>query len=347
MNYTRLFRKGGGLAEAIACLEASEPVIVHVQWEEFHLNSARTEQGAKRMAEQVIAELRKVKQLSGAIVWTVHNQLPHKVPFNDAFLRIRSALAEVASRIVVHNAASIDMLTAQTGLSGDDRRLTVIPHPSYAGMYEPEGRAAAELRAQTGAAEPPFVLGFGAMRRQKGFDFMLDALDAPFAARHGLRLRLSGKGEEGAALQLAHAHRTDIDWRLDYVPQDEVPALFRSAACLVLPYRRVATSGVALLGLTLGGVIVAPRFPAFVELLPPGLRRFLYEPDDPASLRDVVSEVAALSPEESRAVRLEGLGVAEALHPSRISRALGEAYRAAAQEMRFAAEDARHESLDA
>ncbi|MFD1331506.1 glycosyltransferase [Methylopila musalis] len=331
-DYTRLFREDGGLPDAIACLEAAEPVIVHVQWEEFYLNSAKNERRAHAMAEQVIARLRRVKQLSGAIVWTVHNELPHKVAFTDAFLQIRAALAEIANRILVHNAASIELLTAQTGLSGEDPRLTVIPHPSYAGMYEPEGRAAEALRSQADATEPPFVLGFGSMRRQKGFDFMLDALDAPFAARHGLRLRLSGKGDEAAALQQAYAHRTDVDWRLDFVPQDEVPALFRSATCLVLPYQRVATSGVALLGLTLGAVIVAPRFPAFVELLPPNLRLFLYAPDDPASLRDVVSGVAALSAEESRALRLEGLAVAEALHPCRISRALGEAYQAATRE---------------
>lgn len=326
-QYQPVFREEGGLAEAIACLEAGEDVLVHVQWEEFFFRAMPTPEQADAAAELAERQLRRVAALGGAIVWTVHNALPHRIPHVEQFMRIRAVLAHIARRILVHNNASRDFIRQQVDVPDADARIILLPHPSYAGLYEPEGVAEAALRTRPDALSEKFVLGFGSIRKQKGFDAMIDALDPAFTAKHGLRLRISGDGAEGPLLRKAYGDRTDIDWDLAYVPMDDVPALFRAASCVMLPYTRLLTSGVALLSLTVGGIIVAPAMPTFVELLPEPLRRFLYKPDDPADLRRVVADVAGLTPEQDRDYRLLGMESVEAVHPALISATLGAIYR--------------------
>ncbi|SHM67522.1 Glycosyltransferase involved in cell wall bisynthesis [Sphingobium sp. YR657] len=324
-QYEPVFREQAGLAEAIDCLSATIPALVHVQWEEFFFDKVKGAEEANAITTHVEGQLKKVLELGGRIVWTIHNELPHHGKFLDQFLRLRSRLSALASRIVVHNVASLTVLGEQTGLNRADPRIRLVPHPSYAGMYEPEGRAAAEVQSSAPATGDKIILGFGTMRAQKGFDSLLSNLEPRFMQKFGLRFRFSGQGSEGSRLQ-ARFRRDDIDWDLCYVPREQVPRLFRSAACVVLPYTRVMTSGVALLGLTLGAVLVAPALPTFRELLPRSLHRFLYDPNDPTSMKRVIRRVVLLSAEEARAVRQAGLSVADALHPNWVSAMLGDIY---------------------
>ena len=56
-----------------------------------------------------------------------------------------------------------------------------------------------------------------------------------------------------------------------YVPHDDVPLYFAAADVVVLPFRKVTTSGSALLALSLGRPVVAPRLGALRD--PAGERR--------------------------------------------------------------------------
>lgn len=326
-EYEPVFREEGGLAEAIACLEAGETVLVHVQWEEFFFLGAQTAPDADAAAERVKEQLRRVTALGGKIVWTVHNALPHQIVHVDQFLEVRRLLARLSTRILVHNHFSRDFLGGQVDLSDNEERIRVLPHPSYAGLYEPEDDAETAVRAGAARASGKFLLGFGTIRKQKGFDMMLETLDPDFNARLAMRVRIAGPGPEGHALQSMFGHRGDIDWDLNYVPMSDVPQLFRAASGIMLPYTRLLTSGVALLALTLGGIIIAPALPTFVDLLPAPLRRFLYDPETPGDLRRVVTELANLTPEEDHDYRLSGMEAVRAVHPRLISAQLGAIYR--------------------
>lgn len=316
-----VFRDRGGLTEALQCLERGERIIVHVQWEEFFFDTVRTAREAGVLADAVEAQLLRIAQMGAPILWTVHNGEPHIAGHTEQFMRIRRLLARIADRILVHNRASVDFLRGQVPVPDPDKRIILLPHPSYAGLYEPDGTAAAAVDCAP-QASGRFVLGFGAMRRQKGLGGMCDALDPAFTHRLGIRLRMAGRGADGQALRQAHAQRDDIDWRLDYVPMEDVPPLFRAARCVVLPYTHLLTSGVALLALTLGAIIVAPALPTFVELLPGLPGRFLYAPGDPKDLRRAVAEAVNLTPQEERACRRAGIALVDPVHPDIISRQL-------------------------
>jgi beta-1,4-mannosyltransferase len=325
-RYTPIFRQQAGLAEAVRRLEDGENVLLHVQWEEFFFDKIPTSEAADERLKQVSALLHRFHSLGGSILLTVHNELPHKSPYLDQFLAVRRLVAELASKILLHNGAAATLLQQQTGVSPNDPRLTLLPHPSYAGMYEAEDMTAAALKSPYNLPDGRFVLGFGTMRSQKGFDFMLDTLGRDFTREHNFTIRIAGQGAAGAIWKRQFASRDDVTWDLTYVPREDVPALFRSASCLMLPYTRVLTSGVAMLALTVGGIIVAPAVPTFVELLPGPLRRYLYDPDKPSDAQRAVSEVLQLTPEESLERRLQGAAHASKFHPSIISDRLGAIY---------------------
>ena len=320
--YERVYLQDGSLRDAVGDLEAGRDVIVHIHWEEFVLRECRSEAEADAAGAAFAREIAAIRESGGAIVWTVHNELPHEISYHRQFLAMRGALARCANAILLHDAASRDVLARQVAL--DTSRVYQLPHPSYLGRHEDE----ATLRAQL--HEPPErrIQAFGWIRLQKGFGQMIGMLSADFLQSRGAHVRISGRGGvEAAAVIAQQAERTDVHWDIRHVPDAEIPSLLRSAACVVLPYERVLTSGVALLAMSVGAMIVAVDFPQLRELLPLTSHRYLYPQGDAQAFRRIVDDVFALAPEERRIVLEANLAVARELRPTEIARRLAAIYR--------------------
>ena len=319
--YERVSRQDGSLRDALDDLEAGRQTIVHIHWEEFVLRASRSEDEADAAAAAFVREIEEIREREGAIVWTVHNEIPHEIPYHRQFLAMRCALARCADAILVHNAASRDALAAQVAL--DSSRLRFLPHPSYLGRHEDEATLQAGLRV------PPDrrIQAFGWIRLQKGFGQMVGMLPADYLQSRGAHVRISGRGVEAAAVIAQQAERTDVHWDLRLVPDAEIPSLLRSAACVVLPYERVLTSGVALLAISVGAMIVGVDIPQLRELLPSASHRYLYPQGDARAFRRIVDDVLALTLEERRQILDANLAVARELRPSEIAGRLAEIYR--------------------
>jgi glycosyltransferase involved in cell wall biosynthesis len=336
-DYEKIYQDQATIRDALICVKRGDPAIVHFHWEEHMLRRTAPAEKNDQIASNLEEKLPLIAGHGGKLVWTVHNEKPHRSAHMEAYMRVRRALAAHAHRILVHNQVTIDLLRDQVGLSPDDPRIVLLPHPSYAGLYEPEAVAEAAVHGWE-APKKPYVLGFGELRAQKGYGGMIATLDPAFTRAHGARLRFAGRGEEGEALRDRFAERCDIDWDLGFVPTEDVPDMMRGAACVVLPYERVLTSGVAMLVLTLGGIVVAPAVPTFLQLLPPSLHRFLYVQGDAADMRRATSAALTVSAQDSRAARLDGIRHVAALHPRRISQRLRAIYDELAGQSRAEAE---------
>ena len=320
--YQPIFRQDGSLRNAIDDLDAGELVIVHVHWEEFVLRECRSEVEADAAASAFASELAAVQERGGPIVWTVHNELPHEIPYHRQFFALRAALARYADVVLLHNANSRDVLAKQVAI--DPSRLRQLPHPSYLGRLEDE----ATLEA--GLSEVPLdrrIQAFGWIRLQKGYGQMLDMLSADFLDARGAHVRISGSGAEAELVVAQQANRNDVRWDIRHVPDPEVPRLLRSAACVILPYERVLTSGVALLAISVGAMIVAADYPQLRELLPLPSHRYLYRQGDAHAFHRIIDDVLALSPEERRLILETNLAVARELRPRKIARCLATIYR--------------------
>ncbi len=319
-RYQRVYRQDGSLRRAITELLAGKPVIVHIHWEEFILRNCESVEQAGSAAEEFASEIAGIRAARGTIFWTVHNELPHLIPFRREFLAMRALLAQQADVILVHNTASIDTLAGQVKL--DRSKIRLLPHPSYLDQYEDEAALQAGLLEPTARR----IQGFGWIRLQKGFGEMIEMLPAAFLASHDASIRISGHGIEAGAVITQQASRGDVHWDIRHVPDAEVPRLLRSAACVVLPYERMLTSGVALLAMSSGAMIVAVDVPQLRELLPSENYGFLYPRGDGKALRDAIERLLSLPVERRRAIIEANLEVARQLHPRRVARKLAALY---------------------
>lgn len=111
-------------------------------------------------------------------------------------------------------------------------------------------------------AAEPHILFFGAWRKMKGLPLLMQAFDRLADRRPDVTLTIAGPPvpEEGEAEQVLSwaAQRGDrVEVRPDYVPVEEVPALFGRARVVVLPYLAGYQSGVVHLAMTMQRAVVA------------------------------------------------------------------------------------------
>ena len=243
--------------------------VVHFQWlavqhlDGHLLPGSRASSGARR-----------------PLVLTAHDILPREARPGQRAAQRR--LYDHFDAIVVHSEHGRRRLTDELGV--DPERVHVIAH----GVFE--HLAADGMDAQTAppfATELPVVLCFGLMRPYKGIDLLLQAW----------------RGIEGAELWIAGAPRMDIAALragappgVRFVPRfigdDELPAYFRRADLVVLPYREIDQSGVLFTALAFGKPLLLSDVGGFPEIAATGAAR-AFPAGDAGALREALRELLA------------------------------------------------------
>jgi glycosyltransferase involved in cell wall biosynthesis len=208
---------GPGVVRALRRIDAFDPDVVHVQW----LLLPRLD---RRWLGRVAGKR--------PTVLTAHDVLPRRSAHHvGTWLEI----FRTVDAVVVHSERARDTLA---GLGVAEERLTVIDHPVFVenGGPPPE--------PPTGAT----LLFFGLIREYKGLDVLIRALPEIVARVPAARLIVAGDPMDPVeplrtlAAELGVADR--IEWRLRFLPSDEIPPLMASATLAVLPYRQIDASGV-------------------------------------------------------------------------------------------------------
>jgi glycosyltransferase involved in cell wall biosynthesis len=188
--------------------------------------------------------------------------------------------------VVVHSEHGAGRLRDEVGL--DPGRVRIVPHGAFDYLTRlPEERP---LPVELEGAEGPVILFFGLLRPYKGLDILLDA----FRRLDGPELWIVGNPRmdvEPLRRRAAEAPGR-VRFVTRFVEDAEVPAIFRRADVVVLPYRDAEHSGVLYTGLAFGKPIVLSAVGGFPELSESGAARIV-PPEDPAALAMALSELAA------------------------------------------------------
>ena len=225
-----------------------------------------------------------VRMLRMRLIWTAHNVLPHAPVFaNDVAARRR--LVAASDLVIAHSQAALDDLIA---LDAVPRAHAIIPH----GPLLP-GVPSASLRVPGTNEESRRMLFFGRVQTYKGVD---DLLQAFLAMHKDMCAYLTVAGEcndpelRRRLERLAQGcHR--ITLLLEHVPEEEVTRLLAAADFVVLPFRRVTTSGSATLALSHGRPLVVPDLAALREL--PGTAVIRYDGTVPGLTKALTQVVGA------------------------------------------------------
>jgi glycosyltransferase involved in cell wall biosynthesis len=154
------------------------------------------------------------------------------------------------------------------------------------------------LPAELAAVEGPVVLCFGTVRPYKGVDVLLRAFQAIEDAELwvvGRPLRMA----MGPLHELARSVPRPVRFVTRYVSDPEIPAFFRRADLVVLPYRTIDQSGVLYVGLAFGKPMIISAVGGFVEVAEEDGAARLVPPGDPDSLGAAIREL--LDDPEARA----------------------------------------------
>ena len=250
--------------------------LVHLHWVfTFGFPGAQRFQLLRRVGQGWFNSwLRTTRLLGMHLVWTAHNVLPHERVFADD-IRARRQLVRACDLVIAHSHSALSELAT---LGAVPRRSAVIPH----GPIGPPVRVD-PLHSLPGAGDGPRrFLFFGRVLPYKGVDDLLAAF-AALPDHIPAHLTVTGqcddprqRAELGA---LARQARDRVTLRLGWVSNEDVAGLLAAADVVVLPFRRVTTSGSAMQALSHGRPLIVPDLPALADL--PNQAIFRYDRSKP------------------------------------------------------------------
>jgi glycosyltransferase involved in cell wall biosynthesis len=219
-------------------------------------------------------------------VMTAHYILPPQ-PSRRKLRSVRRVFG-VMDAVVAHSEHSAARLRNEVGL--DPARVRVIPHGAFDYLTRlPEEKP---LPAELEGAEGPVVLSFGLLRPYKGVEHLIEAFAHVARRNPGAELWIVGNPRMDVEPLRRQASRAGgrIRFVTRFVDDAEIPAIFRRADLVVLPYLDAEHSGVLYTGLAFGKPLVLSAVGGFPEVAETGAAR-LVPPGDTKALAATLDDL--------------------------------------------------------
>ena len=209
------------------------------------------------------------------LVLTAHDVLPREP--RPGQLAAQRRLYGRFDAVVVHSKHGRERLVGELGAHPEC--VHVIPHGALTHLAElPTGPPPFQT-------ESPVVLFFGLLRPYKGLDVLLEA----WRGIEGAELWIVGMPRFDVA-PLSEVAPSSVRFVPRFVPDAELPAYFRRADLVVLPYLEADQSGVLFTALAFGKPLLLSDVGGFPEIAATGAARTV-PAGNPAALREALREL--------------------------------------------------------
>src|SRR3954454_2687220 len=226
-------------------------------------------------------------------VMTAHYILPPQ----PSRRQVRSAHRVFGSMdaVVAHSDHGAARLRDEVGL--DPAKVRVIPHGAFDYLTKlPEEKP---LPEELEGAEGPVILSFGLLRPYKGIENLLEAFRQIGRSNGGSEAELwivgNPRMDVAPLRELAERAPGRVRFVTRFVEDAEIPAIFRRADLLALPYLDAEHSGVLYTGLPFGKPMVLSAVGGFPEVAATGAGR-LVAPGDVAALAPALTDLVGDEP---------------------------------------------------
>jgi len=233
----------------------------------------------------VLFNLLFVKIFFGKIVLTVHDVSS----FSDSSTSsiICKLIYKLTDRIITHNEFSkLEILDLNVSLSS---RISIVPHGNYTPFiniqYDKE-----KSREQLGISNNSKVLlFFGMIKKEKGLEILLSALNGVIKENPDVLLLIAGKPWENdfAAYQKIIDQNNLSEYILlhsKFIQQEDVEHYYCVSDLVVLPYKKIYQSGVLMMTLSYKRPALVSDLPPFKEIISDNENGFLFKTENVSDL---------------------------------------------------------------
>jgi glycosyltransferase involved in cell wall biosynthesis len=262
VSFSKGYRRGLPLTRGLA--DDRDAAILHLHWPAFYFSKGGRSDALRKLRFLLDVEF---AARAKPLVYSLHDLHPTDFEI-DALIRAGTRrLLSRSRKVICHSAAAAQEVSDQFGIGPE--RCTVIPHGDLAGGYGPP---LPKDQARSGLAVPPderVCLAFGYIAPNKGLEELIDAWKRlmPDAQLYivgnchdtGYACYLNGKASDAGNVSL----------QFGFVSDRQVRLWFSAADCVVVNYRRITTSGVAVLARSYGIPILVPERLVTVDLMEP------------------------------------------------------------------------------
>lgn len=222
------------------------------------------------------------------LVLTIHNIYPHnmtvdaKKSYNARFRKV----CMLFDAFIVHTKISKEDVVREFGLKLDS--VYICCH----GVFEPQGVTVNSGSRKNGKLR---ILQFGAQSFYKGTDLLVDAICGLDDERKSkIDTYVVGNINQSFLDELKAKDKDSvIQWKAYFLNKDELYQEINDSDLIVLPYRAISQSGVLLLSIYFGKLIICSDLPSFKETIKgdadEGLDDiFFFKSEDAGSLRNIL-----------------------------------------------------------
>lgn len=222
------------------------------------------------------------------LAYTAHDLIPHDTRCRGLKAAIFRRIYRLPDVFFVHTAGTAEGLTKSFGVAPE--KIIRIRHGNLQHLLE--------LPAGSGrVGEKPVLLFLGKIRRDKGLDVLLEAAATLRDRRLEFKVLVAGHPHIDMAPIFRFVKEreleTIVEFRLGYIEEADLPGYFSQATLVVLPYREVAQSGVAIGACTFGKAIVATKCGGLEEMVGEAGNGLLVSLDNAEELARAIAQLLA------------------------------------------------------
>lgn len=241
--------------------------ILHLHWLEAYLRGNHPFSKAV-YAVKFLTDILLIRFTGTHLVWTVHDQLEHDSSFPQIERWVRKVLIRLADRLVVHSQSALNSLSHEYRV--DPSKVDIIAHGHYRETY---GKAIDQIQARKQlnlSLKGKLYLHLGALRPYKGIEHLLEVWQANQENLTDATLLIAGLSYDSQYLQKLESlisHTERVIFYPQFIKDEQIHLFFSAADLVVLPYQRILTSGSAILAMSYGKPVIAPRLGSIPEVL--------------------------------------------------------------------------------
>jgi len=208
------------------------------------------------------------RQPKTRFVALIHNMIPHEPTILDKIFP-RYFVNAMDSFTAMANAVVEDI----NKFDKKNKPKFVYPHPIYDDYGEQVSKEDSAEKLNLSPTEK-YLLFFGFVRRYKGLDLLLDAMADERIRAMKIRLIVAGEFYEDKSFydkKIAELNLQEtVEFRSDFIPDDEVKYYFGIADMIVQPYRSATQSGVSQIAYHFDKPMLVTDVGGLAEIVPNG-----------------------------------------------------------------------------